>query len=662
VAQPGLVPGDEIGGYRLGEVLGAGGLGTVFATAGAGGEALAIKVVANGLDTTIRRRVEREVEALRMLDHPNVLRLVDAGATDAWSYLVMPRLAGTTLRELVVGGPLTPESAALLVMYAAHGVGAIHRAGLTHRDLKPDNVMITDDGRVVIIDLGLALAPDWTRQTTEGAIAGSLPYMSPEQIEGDASPSSDVWALGVTWWELITAQRPFGRARAVEEVAAIIAGGRPAIGDIDRRIGDDAAALLERCLAREARRRPGDGGQLASALAPIAYAGLAGTPPATAVARLRRERSGWEAEVAARLADQAARHAMQLAAGGDVFAAVRALDRGLAYRPDDAALKDALARLMPEGAPTPALSPRATGPGFAVGTPLRPVSADAVAPTEVAGSRPMAATVANGPRPVATAFPSGPGTAPTPSTAPTPAPAPRARRWLVPAIVGAVVAAGATTAIVLATRGDGSGAGGDPARPNAIAPPADDDGVYADTAADFDRFARELVRTVQEGRQADFRRMAAATGLADPAGYFTQVFGAKIGAQLAAEYADGPFGHFERAWPDLRAAVVDEARSTVTTSRHTDPDDETATGYQTIALRNMRQPVALYRLRLARADGDDGLALWSWAHVNGRFRMLGKMKQVEPADPFAPMAHELDVLGELPMNEARKTMNEWKNR
>jgi hypothetical protein len=636
VAQPGLVPGDEIGGYRLGEVLGAGGLGTVF-DAGGG---LAIKVVPHGLDPTVQRRVAREVEALRMLDHPNVLKLVDAGATDAWSYLVMPRLAGTTLRELVLGGPLTPESAALLVMYAAHGVGAIHRAGLTHRDLKPDNVMLTDDGRVVIIDLGLALAPDWTRQTTEGAIAGSLPYMAPEQIDGDAAPSSDVWALGVTWWELVTAQRPFGRARAMEEVAAIVAGGRPVIGDVDRRIADDAAGLLERCLAREPRQRPVDGAALAAAIAPIAYAGLAGTPPATAIARLRRERAAWEGEVAARVSQQCAARAVELAATGDLFGAVRVVDRGLAYAPEDPGLRAALAALMPDGAPTPAVR-RPGGPAaIAVGTPGRPVSApgagvgsaDAVAPTELA-----ARAVGSGAEHAAPAVATAPGV-----------PRPR-RRGLIAAVAAVIVVGGGIAAAVIATRDDEGPAAG------AGAVPAAD---YPDTAAGFDRFAHDLIQTVVEGREADFTALARTTELPAPRGWFAQVFGAEAVQRLASEYEMSPYDDFERAWGDLREIVVHESRSTVTTSRHVDPGDDLATGYQVIALREMKHPVALYRLRLSLADGSKVFAIWSWAHVDGRFRLVGKLKQLDPSDPTEPMAHELDLLGELPVVEARKVMAE----
>ncbi|MEJ7598789.1 MAG: serine/threonine-protein kinase [Kofleriaceae bacterium] len=356
MARSRLVMGDEIAGYRLGEILGIGGLGTVYATERAGHGPLAIKLISHGGDHGLQVRASREVEALRRISHPNVLPLIDAGADDTWSYLVMPRITGTSLRELVANGPLLPESAALLVMHAARGVGAIHAGGLCHRDLKPDNIMITDDGRVLIIDLGLALAPDWTRQTTEGAIAGSLPYMAPEQIEGAAGAASDVWALAVTWWELVIGTRPFARTRPVEEIAAIAAGARPAIAELDRRLDPACAQLIERCLAREVTQRPANGDAMATAVRPF----VADDPDA--LRALRADRAGWEARLAERVASTCARQADELASAGDVFAAMRAIDRGLAYRPDEPVLTSLLARIMPPNTAS------------AVATPAQPVA------------------------------------------------------------------------------------------------------------------------------------------------------------------------------------------------------------------------------------------------------------------------------------------------
>jgi hypothetical protein len=408
--------GDRIGGYRLGDVLGAGGIGTVYATTGEGGVSLAIKVVSVASDPSIRSRVAREVAALRSLQHPNVLGVVDSGDDGEWSYVVMPRLTGTTLRQLVDGGRLTPESAALLVLYAAHGAGAIHRTGITHRDLKPDNVMITDEGRVIIIDLGLALAPDWTRQTVEGTITGSLPYMAPEQIEGMSAPTSDVWALGVMWWELTTGKRPFARDRAVEEVAAILAGTRAPIGDADRRVSPELGALIEACLAREPERRPPDGNALAARLAPLVSEALASVsvPPPTAVSRLRHDRVRWEGAMATAAANRCAARAEQLAVDGDPFAAMREIDRGLAYCPDDRELSAALSRVIPK--------------------------MDAVPPQSHVTSLPYAHT--------AVAMPSAPRPRPSATRS-------RRKALLLGFGGGAVVAAiGATVAILLLRRGD----------------------------------------------------------------------------------------------------------------------------------------------------------------------------------------------------------------
>jgi len=333
--------GDVVGRYRLGAALGAGGVGSVFRTVGEGGEALAIKVIG---DLAMLSRARREVEALARLSHPNVLGIVDWGHDDRQAWLVTPLVPGLTFREVLAGGPLLPETATLLVAFAAAGVGAIHAAGLVHRDLKPDNLMLTDDGRVVVIDLGLALAPDWTRQTVEGTIAGSLPYMAPEQIEGESTPASDVWALCVTLWELVAGTRPFGRGRAQEEVGAILGGVRARFAEVDRRIAPALAELVERGLSHRAADRPADGAALAGALAAMVATSLGGEPPARAVARIRAHRGGWEAELRPQAARRAAAEALSLA---DPFAAMRAIDRALAYDASDPVVTSALAQVMP---------------------------------------------------------------------------------------------------------------------------------------------------------------------------------------------------------------------------------------------------------------------------------------------------------------------------
>jgi serine/threonine-protein kinase len=364
VSQAALRTGDVIGRYRLGPALGAGGAGSVFRTEGPDGAPCAIKVMRGDASTWARAR--REVEALARLDHPNVLGLVDWGHDEGQAWLVTQLVPGLTFREVLAGGPMLPETATLLVGFAAAGVGAIHGAGLVHRDLKPDNLMLTDDGRVVVIDLGLALAPDWTRQTVEGTIAGSLPYMAPEQIEGEAVPASDVWALCVTLWELIAGTRPFARGRAQEEVGAILGGVRPRFAEVDRRIGGELAALVERGLAHDAAGRPESGAALAAELSALVAPALGGEAPVRAVQRIRADRGGWEAQLRPRAARRAAADALALADGGDPFAAMRAIDRAMAYDASDPAVTSALGRVMPRvqaaGSDPGALATAVTGP------------------------------------------------------------------------------------------------------------------------------------------------------------------------------------------------------------------------------------------------------------------------------------------------------------
>ncbi|MBL8625157.1 MAG: serine/threonine protein kinase [Myxococcales bacterium] len=366
---PTLAPiGSVIAGYVLGDVLGAGGGGAVYATRGAGGQALAIKVIPHAGDPTARARAERELAAMIRLEHPSVVRIVDGGVTAELTYVVMPRLEGVSLRALLADGGLGPEAAVVLVAGVAAGAAALHAVGLVHRDLKPDNAILTATGQVVVIDLGLALDAAWTRQTHEGAVAGSVPYLAPEQIEGEVSPASDVWALGVMLYELTCGQRPFGRARAPEEVAAILAGARAPIDELDRRVAPGLAALVDRLLARDRAARPADAAAVVAALAPWVEAATAGAPPATVARRIVGDRAAWQAEVAAREADRAVALAADASARGDAFAAMRAIDRGLAYRPDHPGLAAALATALP----APAAPPVGPTPATVVALPAPP--------------------------------------------------------------------------------------------------------------------------------------------------------------------------------------------------------------------------------------------------------------------------------------------------
>src|SRR3954471_19714352 len=191
-------PSIRIADYELFERLGEGGAGQVYRAVDRAGTSVAIKLLGPAADLdpdAAHARFRREVEILKVLDHPALVSLLDHGFDDELGpYLVMPLVPGQTLRHVIAGAKLCPEAALLVLEPVASAVAALHERSLIHRDLKPENVMIAPDGRVVVVDLGLAWGPDLSRHTAEGTAVGSVPYMSPEQIEGSGvGTAADIW-------------------------------------------------------------------------------------------------------------------------------------------------------------------------------------------------------------------------------------------------------------------------------------------------------------------------------------------------------------------------------------------------------------------------------------------------------------------------------------
>ena len=330
---------------------------------GSDGALVAVKTLhtARRDDATWAKRFNREVSALRGLSHQNVVPLIDSGMDpDVGPYLVMPWLDGRTLRQLLCDGPLIEELVLLILRDVASGLCAVHEAGLAHRDLKPDNIMVSDHGQVQLLDFGLAQHADESRVTTAGAVAGSVPYLAPERVDGaDAGTSSDIWSLGVIAVELLTGRRPFQRGSPSDEVAAILADARQPIAQ-SVRASDALVSLIERCLARTASERPN-----AAAL---------GAELDDAIDWLPRDddevrRELIDAERRDALCDPAAfcsrmatlrvatlkveaRRALE---GRDHFEALRLVERAMAYRRDDPDLEALLDRAA---GPRPASSRR----------------------------------------------------------------------------------------------------------------------------------------------------------------------------------------------------------------------------------------------------------------------------------------------------------------
>ncbi|MFE2459055.1 Stk1 family PASTA domain-containing Ser/Thr kinase [Streptomyces sp. NPDC059402] len=200
------------GRYRVEARIAVGGMATVYRAVDTRlDRVLALKVMHPTLatDATFVERFIREAKSVARLDHPNVVQVFDQGAEGAYVYLAMEYIAGCTLRDVLrERGALRPRAALDILEPVLAALGAAHRAGFVHRDMKPENVLIGDDGRVKVADFGLVRAVNTVTSTT-GAVLGTVSYLAPEQIEhGTADPRVDVYACGVVLYEMLTGGKP----------------------------------------------------------------------------------------------------------------------------------------------------------------------------------------------------------------------------------------------------------------------------------------------------------------------------------------------------------------------------------------------------------------------------------------------------------------------
>src|SRR5215469_6899516 len=220
MATPSQLVGHTLGHYRIIEQIGAGGGGIVYR---AHDEQLdrdvAIKVLPVGTlaDETARKRFRKEALALAKLNHPNIATIFEFGNQNSTDYLVTEYISGQTLNEKLAAGALPEKEVVGLGIQLVQGLSGAHEHGIVHRDLKPANLRLTSDGRLKILDFGLAqLAPhssevDVTATVTQSQqVAGTLPYMAPEQLRGEpAEARTDIWGAGAVLYEMATGHRPF---------------------------------------------------------------------------------------------------------------------------------------------------------------------------------------------------------------------------------------------------------------------------------------------------------------------------------------------------------------------------------------------------------------------------------------------------------------------
>ncbi len=268
-----LHPGDRLGPYEILSPLGAGGMGEVYHARDTRLDRfVAVKVMPleAASNTERLRRFEQEARAAAALNHPNILVLYDIGTQDGAPYIVTELLEGQTLRQKLHEGPLTPTSAMQLGVQIAQGLAAAHGRGILHRDIKPENLFVTRDGRVKILDFGLARlraleplsgapnteAPTVDSPTQKGEILGTVGYMSPEQAEGKtADLRADVFSFGAVLYEMVAGRRAFEGNSPVSILSAILTRTPPAAGSLRPGVPDDLDKILKRCLEKDPERR-----------------------------------------------------------------------------------------------------------------------------------------------------------------------------------------------------------------------------------------------------------------------------------------------------------------------------------------------------------------------------------------------------------------------
>lgn len=268
-----LASGTRLGPYEIVSPLGAGGMGEVYRARDARlGREVAIKVLpewfANEPDRL--RRFEQEARAVGALNHPNILSVYDSGVQNGTHYIVIELLQGATLREKLSAGPLPPRRATECALQIAQGLAAAHERGIVHRDLKPENLFITKDGRVKILDFGLAkqtvaAVPAADNATTlassahssAGSVLGTVGYMSPEQVRGEAvDHRTDIFAFGAVLYEMLIGHRAFQRGSSAETMTAILREEPPDFPTAtERPISPGLQRIVHCCLEKDAGQR-----------------------------------------------------------------------------------------------------------------------------------------------------------------------------------------------------------------------------------------------------------------------------------------------------------------------------------------------------------------------------------------------------------------------
>jgi eukaryotic-like serine/threonine-protein kinase len=265
-----LTSGAKLGPYEIVSLLGAGGMGEVYRARDSRlKREVAVKVLpqALSLDADRLRRFEQEALATAALNHPNILAVFDIGTNEGSPYVVSELLEGETLRERLRSGSIAVRKTLDYALQIAHGLAAAHEKGIIHRDLKPENLFLTKDGRVKILDFGLAKLtqtepgvhtslPTMTQATEAGVVLGTAGYMSPEQVRGIAVDArSDIFSFGAILYEMLSGKRAFHGDTAADTMSAILKEDPAELNETNRNVSPALERMVQHCLEKSPEQR-----------------------------------------------------------------------------------------------------------------------------------------------------------------------------------------------------------------------------------------------------------------------------------------------------------------------------------------------------------------------------------------------------------------------
>jgi len=265
-----LTPGTKLGPYEIQSPLGAGGMGEVYRARDSRlKREVAVKVLPKALsaDADRLRRFEQEALATAALNHPNILAVFDIGNSEGSPYVVSELLEGETLRDRLRTGPIPVRKALDYALQIAHGLAAAHEKGIIHRDLKPENIFLTKDGRVKILDFGLAKLTQSepgahaslatvSHGTEAGVVLGTAGYMSPEQVRGQSLDArSDIFSFGAILYEMLSGKRAFHGATPADTMSSILKEEPEDLSATNRNISPALERIVHHCLEKNPEAR-----------------------------------------------------------------------------------------------------------------------------------------------------------------------------------------------------------------------------------------------------------------------------------------------------------------------------------------------------------------------------------------------------------------------